>query len=251
MRRILDALREILDVLYHLADLERRPRFAARAQQSEDTEGTIGMSTLLRMLPYDAVVLEIGAHKGEDSELFGLMFPEGKIFGFEASPELYCEGVRRVSGLANVSLFPLAVGSSFDFRMFHASSGASTGSGSLLAPTLHLDQHPEIFFTEEDKFCVPVVPLDTVIQKLELSKIDLLWMDVQGAEGEVIAGAMQTLNRVSWIYVEVAKIPVYEAQVPYELLRRQLYEHGFIPEKEFFPSDWHGEGNVLFRRSDL
>ena len=57
--------------------------------------------------------------------------------------------------------------------------------------------------------------------------IDLMKIDVQGAELMVLRGAAKTLKRVRFVLTEVSFIPMYEASCGFEELHGFLREHGF------------------------
>jgi hypothetical protein len=54
----------------------------------------------------------------------------------------------------------------------------------------------------EEAFKVPIRRLDSCIS--EQQRIDLLFVDVQGAEMKVLEGAAQTLRRTNAVFLEVA-----------------------------------------------
>lgn len=81
-------------------------------------------------------------------------------------------------------------------RLPNASSGEEYNkSGSLLEPTGHLIDHPWCVF--EQQTTVVTRRLDSVTAELKLNRIDFIWMDVQGAEKLVLAGANAGSNPVS------------------------------------------------------
>lgn len=79
-------------------------------------------------------------------------------------------------------------------------------SNSLLKPLLHLQQHPEVVFTETES--TMVIPLDKVYLKKE--DYNFLAMDVQGYELEVLKGATETLKHIDCIMTEVNTDSTYE-----------------------------------------
>ena len=83
---------------------------------------------------------------------------------------------------------------------------------------------------------------------MKLDKIDLLWVDTQGAELLVFQDASKILESTKYIYTEVSKIPLYAGAVPYSALCEFLFRLGFAIEREFIPDEKLGEGNVLFAR---
>jgi FkbM family methyltransferase len=66
---------------------------------------------------------------------------------------------------------------------------------------------------------VSVTSLDDVLPDLlEFTTLGIK-IDVQGSEGEVLAGASATLERAAWVEMDLALTPVYEGQI---MLRERL-----------------------------
>lgn len=98
---------------------------------------------------------------------------------------------------------------------------------------------------------VPTITLDTYFETMGLDHIDLLWMDVQGAEKIVLKGGEKLLEFTHFIYAEVSETPLYEGATTYADLRAFLADAGFIVKREFLPLEWRGEGNILFENKNL
>lgn len=220
-----------------------------RVATSYNTPSTIGKQTLKHLVPAEPVIVEVGAHYGFDTEELALIFPNGRIFAFEAHPSHFAKAYKRLRYYPNVSLVCCAVCATSGVVVFNASSGASDASGSILRPTNHLKRHERVHFLLEDRFPVVCTTLDDFLAPQELPSIDLLWMDVQGAEMHVLEGSQEMLGKVKFIYLEVSEEPLYEHGTTYQDLRNFLQPHGFAVMQEFLPQDWNGEGNVLFGRS--
>jgi len=102
-------------------------------------------------------------------------------------------------------------------------------SSSLLKPTYHTVQYPNITFN--DVTWVTLKALD----EFNLTP-DLLAMDTQGYELEVLKGATQTLRSVKVVYTEVSNVPLYQDSALVEDLDDFLYEFDF----ERVRTDWVG-----------
>jgi len=248
-QRLLSVVRRAVNLLLRVEkNLELRSA-KRRAQSSIDTDGTIGKLTLLTLLPKDAVILEIGACEGHDTQEFAVLFPRGRVIAFEAHPQLHQRLVERTRGLPNVDCVGLAMSDHAGVQVFHQSSGASRVSGSLLRPSEHLQRHPAVVFSSADEVLIPCATLDQYVGQMAPERVDLIWMDVQGAELMALKGAERTLSLTTWIYLEVSRAPLYEGAAPYSEIKQFLSSLGFEVEREFLPPEWHGEGNVLFARS--
>jgi FkbM family methyltransferase len=104
-----------------------------------------------------------------------------------------------------VNLFNMACGSEEAEMPMYVSHQNQGQSNSLLEPKLHIQQHPEVVF--DDAEVVKVVPLDKL--PIEKEAYDMLAMDVQGFEGEVLKGAVETLKHINIIYTEVNRGQTY------------------------------------------
>lgn len=252
LRRSFEGFRWITDALEQTV---WRRRSTARLQGISPGRLDITKAELVPLLPHAPTIIEVGAHVGSDSEEFAIMYPEGRIFSFEPDPRNYVVLERRTRRYGNVRYMPVAVGKDFDVALFWPSSGGSravkslsthTASGSLLRPTGHLKHSPQITFDPNDRFAVPVVPLDAVLDPFGLDTIDLIWLDVQGAELHVLAGGRQALARTALVYLEVSFEELYEGDCSFDDIQSHLDESGFDLVTLLRDSDtpW---GNALFR----
>lgn len=231
--------------------IARRNRKQAmkRLESSKDTTVTIGKFTLASFLPSNPVVLDLGAHDGSDSEELALLFPGGHVWAFEAQSDLYGKLRRRLENYPNATAIHAAVNDTNGVVTFHQSSGGSFGSGSILVPTGHLDSHPTVVFQSRDRELVPALSLKSFLSEAEVPKVDLIWMDLQGAELLALRGLGNFLANVSVIYTEVSSIPLYKGASTYAQLQSFLSGFGFKVQREFIPHGWTGEGNVLFTKT--
>jgi hypothetical protein len=60
--------------------------------------------------------------------------------------------------------------------------------------------------------------LDSWLADQRLPEVDFLWLDVQGGEADVFAGAVKTLRRTRFLYTEFNawKKPLYEGDLTYD-----------------------------------
>jgi 2-O-methyltransferase len=203
---------------------------------------------LLKMLPKNPTIVEVGCHVGIDTLEFSLLFPEGKVYGFEPHPQLFAECWQRTQLRTNVQIWQTAMSDELGGSIFHPSSGSSTGSGSLLEPTVHKINHPEVTFHTDKRFFVFTNTLDLWSRSMSVEKIDLLWIDVQGAELLVFKGAKEMLQKTEYIYVEVSEVPLYEGGAAYSELKVLLEDLGFNLKQEYIPNASIREGNALFHK---
>ena len=222
-----------------------------RARHSFDSPGTIGKRSLPALLGSRPTIIEIGTYDGDDTEQFALLFPEGRIWGFEADPANFARAYRKTATYPNVTLMCTALADVAGLHEFHRSSGESDASGSILPPSAHLERHPDVIFDQDRPVVVPCTTLDACAGAFGWPVVDLVWIDVQGAELLVMRGADETLKRTRFVYAEISEVPLYEGGATYRALTDELGRHGFVVDRKFLPPEWNGEGNALYRNTAM
>jgi FkbM family methyltransferase len=176
----------------------------------------------IQAMPINTFV-EIGVHFGEDTRKFRHMHPNARIIGFEPDPRNV--KIIRDTGIDKICEFhAIALSDKNETRPFYMSSGKATwssdpqhrdndwsSSSSLKRPTGHLEMHKWITFP--GTAMVECRRLDDI----DIGTIDFMWVDVQGAEDIVFAGAANTLARTRYVYTEYAN-NLYEGQLNREQL---------------------------------
>ena len=162
-------------------------------------------------------IFEIGAHFGIDTLKLSCLFPNSQIYAFEPDPRNF-QILSKLDKSPNIHIFNQAISDSVGYSKFFMSMShkpnfskfakypwidknffntnylSRSGASSLLTGHEALDSARDVTVstTTLDNFC-----LTRFIQA-----IDLLWIDVQGAENLVIKGANDTLSTVKYIWIE-------------------------------------------------
>src|SRR5262249_38876283 len=153
-------------------------------------------------------------------------------------------------------LFKMAIGAIDGEAEFHVSSGlppdvdAVTAaanyprgwdqSGSLRRPKAHRKKWPWCKF--KSVITVDVRRLDSWARENAISTIDLIWADMQGAEGDLASGGQATLAKTRYLYVEYSDEEIYEGEPNLEALLGMLpnFSLGMMPNFSVikrYPSD--------------
>jgi FkbM family methyltransferase len=204
----------------------------------------IDKEIIYKHLPPNPIIIDCGAHIGSDSVEFAKL-KGSKVFSFEPVPDIFERLKESTSKFENIDCFNIALGW-FDGRteMF-VSSGTSDGSSSLLKPKKHLKHHPTVLF--ERRINVECKSLDSWAGENGISKVDMLWLDMQGAEQKMLMASKSIIDSVKIIHTEVSKDETYEGVKSYKMFRKYLEKLGFKIEVEAIPTGHYG-GNVLFIR---
>jgi FkbM family methyltransferase len=133
---------------------------------------------------------------------------------------------------------------------FHVASNDGQSS-SILSPSRHITEHPDVTFTET----IPLrsTTVDRIMMQLTggvpgftLDAIDILYMDVQGAELEVLKGSTKTLQSVDYVFSEVSYGGLYQHDACIEDVQAFLRCFGF--RLNWVDINQHGWGDALFIR---
>jgi FkbM family methyltransferase len=172
------------------------------------------------------VVFECGACDGYHSEIMINILTKyhqdnWRFWAFEPVPNLVEIIRNRISyGPPKFNLVPAAVGSSSGRAIFHISSGTKYdssgkpvdhyyGSSSLrMATEANHESWPDMKFSDAE---VSVISLDDCFESNGLTKIDFMWVDIQGCQRDLIAGGHNALSHVRYMYTEKHEgDPLYE-----------------------------------------
>ena len=164
------------------------------------------------------VIVELGAYRGEDSYNFErivnctpnllhvMVEPDPTNYAFiEANEHRPLGGRRRLIKGAVAS-----TGGMRTFRFSYDSRDGSRGSGSIIEPSGHLEYFPTITFAETAE--VECFTLNEIFEHENIEKIDLLWVDIQGAERDMIAGGRKALAHTRYCFMEAEDVELYAGQ---------------------------------------
>ena len=207
---------------------------------------TISKGIFRKYLPSNPVIIDCGSHDGSDSIALSRIFPKAIIHSFEPVPEIFKRLTEKTHPNKNINCYPLALGDTNGINERHISSKGSDGSSSLLKPSGHLKDHPDVLF--KSSIQVETKKLDTWAKENNINRVDLLWLDMQGFEFQMLNASPNILSTVRVIHTEISTKETYEGVVIYKDLRSWLEDKGFRVLKEAIPKGTD-MGNVVFVRN--
>jgi FkbM family methyltransferase len=170
------------------------------------------------------VIFEIGSDSGSDTVKFCNMFPKGIVYSFEPDPRNISVVKEKTKDIRNLIFVEKALSNINGVSTFNLSSsekGGGKGSSSLKKPNLTTKVFPTIQFKETCN--VDCIKLDDFVTQNKIDYIDLVWMDVQGAEDLVIDGGIETFQkRVKYLYTEFSNLELYSTQINLEQILEKL-----------------------------
>lgn len=198
---------------------------------------------LRKAVPDPNVILDCGANVGQMAGAFRAQFPKAKIYSFEPVSSVYeklsqaCKSIGVVPVHAAVSdrtgktTINLTTGS-------EAHSLLSYQEGNPCAQWTWVKGHEEVNVVALDDWCRQ--------SNICFDRVDILKLDIQGAELLALYGARELLRSVKAIFLEVCFVPIYKDAPLFAEVDQFLREAGFH-RRAVYPSDQpHNWGDALY-----
>jgi len=179
------------------------------------------------------VIIEFGSYDGGDGIWLKNQYPKARVVSIEADP-IRCQVIRETNEKLGTGLEILEYAvSDFDgevefYQTFDPNEEKFLvgGSGSLHRKT---EKYKGIYshLSEGKPIIVRSRTLKTLCRKLEIEKIDLLHMDVEGAEMKVIRGMGSLRPRVIFLEKHLGE-DMYEGAYDWKEMKSHLLSLGYF-----------------------
>jgi FkbM family methyltransferase len=189
-------------------------------------------------------ILEAGSHKCEDTVAMTQVFPNAHIYTFECNERTLPECRERIKGNDRITLTEKALNDEDGEVTFYPMNKEKTittwadgnqGASSLFKASgmypieKYVQDEVKVQSTTGEKFC----------KEHNINRIDVLWLDAQGAELKILKGLGKELENVMIIKAEVEFLHQYADQplcgeVMHFLEKNGFYFYGFEDKSEWF-----------------
>ena len=209
---------------FHLASKEERTR-SVRELEELFFELIVGLDPDL--------FVEAGAKEAMASRRASADLPRAKVVAFEANPYTHarfqkkCDYAREGVAYRNIALTSSPGTVTFNVRRREDGAPSADGQGSLLKHHNYAPGHEQVK--------VPATTLDHVVEEFG-GKSCALWIDVEGATGEVLGGSDKTLAKACALFIEVEDREFWGRQWLSKQVLLHLYRHNLIPVARDFQS---------------
>ena len=178
-------LREIKDTAIRFGfEPWLRPIFD-RVRGREPSVEDIVLESIFAALPKNAVCVDVGCNKGKILDPMRNTVTQGHFIAFEPIPYLYNLLLSKYRSDARVELINLALSSTSGEAKFYVNEADFALSG--------LSDRPNRM--AQDKVREIAVKVETLDRVIGERRVDLIKIDVEGAEYDVLTGAYGTLTR--------------------------------------------------------
>lgn len=173
-------------------------------------------------------IFDVGAYIGDISFVYNKLFPHASIYAFEPFPSSYETLCTNTHKSPTIHPYNIALSEQNGEVSFYSNSFSPTNS-LLASDTKGADVWGKNLLTTEHIITVPSATIDSFCETHSVNTIDILKLDVQGAEYKVLAGAKNMLleNRIHLIYMEIICMPTYQEQKELGEILLLLKEYGF------------------------
>jgi FkbM family methyltransferase len=179
------------------------------------------------------MIFDIGACSGLEGIHYAKVFPGSMVHAFEPVPANHIRVLQNMEQNPEVRMqaHRIALSNTEGSAVLHVSSAEGemarhgNKSSSLLEPGMTGVVFPWLKFNEHIE--VPTLTLDAFCAEHGITSIDLIHMDVQGAELMVLEGAPRMLHHISTIWMEVERVALYKHQPLKNDVERFMRDHGF------------------------
>jgi FkbM family methyltransferase len=197
------------------------------------------------------LVLEVGAHGAEFSQEIARLLPDARVLAFEANPYVY-------------ERFGPSMMSGVDYRNTLVST--DDRDRHIFIPRvikrprqddLNLQQvnpvsgmKKRLRDVEYDEVLCKSVTVDQISAEFDWSEPCALWIDGEGAAGEVLFGAQQSLEKnIAILQIELETRKAWESQWINADVRQHLKTRGFVPLCRDYETEW--QYNEIYIRQDM
>lgn len=161
----------------------------------------LGVDSLQRLAdcvqPDDTVIVDAGAHSGLFSALVKRRNPSCRLVAIEANPELHSVIRSNLESYSRWDLIPKALSDTTGPTSFFVSPEATQTSA------LSMESAETFGLQPSKKIAVDSTTIDSLATELSLDRIDVLKLDIQGAEARALKGASHFLPRIGKLLIEV------------------------------------------------
>lgn len=201
------------------------------------------------------IIFDIGARDCVQSIEFYNAFPNSKIYAFECNPntldickkniEPYSDRITLIEGAVcdydgNITFYPIN-----QEKTITTWKDGNPGASSIFKSNGKYTVETYI----QDEIITHCHRLDSVMEKYDISNVDIIWMDLQGAEMLALKGLGNHLQNVKYIHTEVSYKEMYLGQVMFDELNNYILSNDFVLKNTLSFTGW--QEDIIYEKINI
>ena len=169
------------------------------------------------------IIFDVGAHEGESIDRFKNLFQNPIIHSFEPQSKIFEKLMNKKKNDKDLVLNNFALGSKEGNQEIFVNSNTAASS------YLNIDNKDKFFKSLKTikKEQTRIDTFDNYFNKIKVNYIDLVKIDVQGYEEKVLKGALESLDKVQLIEIEIVFVNLYEKHSSFYQIESILKKYNF------------------------
>jgi FkbM family methyltransferase len=169
-------------------------------------------------------VLHLGASTGQERDAYDI-YCKGKVIWVEAIPKVYLDLQHNIKPYPQQTAYNACLSNvDGDEVVFNVSNNESQSS-SILELGVHALIHPEVHYIEQ--IDMKTERIDTLLKDVDVSGINFLNVDLQGAEHLAIEGMGDLIKNIDYALLEVNMKETYKGCMLIDELDYFMLQRGF------------------------
>ena len=183
------------------------------------------LQTAKNLIPEDEpiVIVNLGSRDGNEDVTFAQNFPKARIISFEPNPATYQTVLNTTRNYPTITPCKLAATDTDGTIDFYQNTTGNHGASSIFQKSGLYDY---IENYQQTKIQVQSVRLDGFLPTIGVTKVDLVWADIQGAELAAFRGMGDLFDGVKCANTEIEYKPMYSGQPLYDDIKDFMTSKG-------------------------
>ena len=201
------------------------------------------------------IIFDVGSRDCQQSIEFYKTFPNSQIYAFECNPntielckkniEPYKDRITLIEGAVSdydghIKFYPIN-----QEKTITSWKDGNPGASSIFKSNGKYTVEKYV----QDEIETNCYRLDTIMNSYNIPNVDIIWMDLQGAELMAFKGLGKFITDVKYIHTEVSHIEMYTGQVMYEELNDFILSNNFSILNNLSLRGW--QEDVIYKNKNI